>query len=56
MVGPYDMHFVTHLVTRRWGLNALESENHMDHSCTFGKSWGTKYVTKCKPHGLSVYY
>ncbi|MFS7982431.1 hypothetical protein Hanom_Chr10g00962801 [Helianthus anomalus] len=36
MVGPYGLHFVTHLV----GLNALQSANHRDHPCTFGKSWG----------------
>ncbi|MFS7990030.1 hypothetical protein Hanom_Chr11g01053991 [Helianthus anomalus] len=40
MDGPSGMHFVTHLVTRRWGLNALQRANHMDHPCTFGKSWG----------------
>ncbi|MFS7951648.1 hypothetical protein Hanom_Chr07g00597581 [Helianthus anomalus] len=34
------MHFVTHLVTKYWGLNVLQSANHRDHSCTFGKSWG----------------
>ncbi|MFS7993212.1 hypothetical protein Hanom_Chr12g01091401 [Helianthus anomalus] len=33
------MHFVTHLATKRWGLNALQSANHKDHPCTFGKNW-----------------
>ncbi|MFS7906981.1 hypothetical protein Hanom_Chr01g00065591 [Helianthus anomalus] len=23
-----------------WGLNALQSANHKDQPCTFGKSWG----------------
>ncbi|MFS7894724.1 hypothetical protein Hanom_Chr00s001954g01690271 [Helianthus anomalus] len=40
MDGPCGMHFVTHLVTKRWGLNVLQSTNHRDHPCTFGKSWG----------------
>ncbi|MFS7964624.1 hypothetical protein Hanom_Chr08g00752511 [Helianthus anomalus] len=40
MDGPYGMHFVTHLVAKRWGLNALQSANHKYHPCTFGKSWG----------------
>ncbi|MFS7943429.1 hypothetical protein Hanom_Chr06g00500201 [Helianthus anomalus] len=40
MDGPSGMHFVTHLVTERWGLNVLQSANHRDHLCTFGKSWG----------------
>ncbi|MFS7955908.1 hypothetical protein Hanom_Chr07g00648291 [Helianthus anomalus] len=39
MDGPC-IHFGTHLVTKHWGLNALQSANHRDHSCTFGKSWG----------------
>ncbi|MFS7901556.1 hypothetical protein Hanom_Chr01g00001061 [Helianthus anomalus] len=34
------MHFVTHLVTKHWGLNVLQSTNDRDHPCTFGKSWG----------------
>ncbi|MFS8035265.1 hypothetical protein Hanom_Chr17g01591001 [Helianthus anomalus] len=45
------MHFVTHLVTKCWGLNALQMANHRelnalqsaysrDHSYTFGKSLG----------------
>ncbi|MFS8015048.1 hypothetical protein Hanom_Chr15g01351801 [Helianthus anomalus] len=34
------MHFVTHLVTKCWGLNVLQSANHRDHPCTCGKSWG----------------
>ncbi|MFS8005443.1 hypothetical protein Hanom_Chr13g01237401 [Helianthus anomalus] len=40
MDSPCGMHFVTHLVTKRWGLNALQSANPRDHQCTFGKSWG----------------
>ncbi|KAF5819959.1 hypothetical protein HanXRQr2_Chr02g0083501 [Helianthus annuus] len=40
MVGPCGMQFVTHFVSKRWGLNALQSENYRDHPCTFGKSWG----------------
>ncbi|KAJ0483772.1 hypothetical protein HanIR_Chr13g0668391 [Helianthus annuus] len=31
------MRFVTHLVTKCWGLNALQSANHRDHPCTYGK-------------------
>ncbi|MFS8005858.1 hypothetical protein Hanom_Chr13g01242341 [Helianthus anomalus] len=27
-------------------LNALQSVNHMDHPCTFEKSWGSKYITR----------
>ncbi|MFS7965261.1 hypothetical protein Hanom_Chr12g01069161 [Helianthus anomalus] len=40
MDGPCRMQFVTHLVTKHWGLNALQSANHRDHPCTFDKSWG----------------
>ncbi|MFS8005133.1 hypothetical protein Hanom_Chr13g01233861 [Helianthus anomalus] len=32
------MHFVTYLVIKRWGLNVLQSANHMDHPCTFHTS------------------
>ncbi|MFS7922113.1 hypothetical protein Hanom_Chr03g00244921 [Helianthus anomalus] len=35
---PSGLHFVTHLVTKSWGLNVLQSANHKDHPCTFGKS------------------
>ncbi|MFS7992030.1 hypothetical protein Hanom_Chr12g01077501 [Helianthus anomalus] len=34
------MHFITHLVTKCWELNMLQSANYRDHICTFGKSWG----------------
>ncbi|MFS7972616.1 hypothetical protein Hanom_Chr09g00846911 [Helianthus anomalus] len=40
MDGPCGMHFVTHLVTKSWGLNVLQSANHKDYPCTFDKSWG----------------
>ncbi|MFS7990438.1 hypothetical protein Hanom_Chr11g01058881 [Helianthus anomalus] len=40
MDGPCGMHFVMHLVTKCWGLNALQSTNHRDYLCTFGKSGG----------------
>ncbi|MFS8016028.1 hypothetical protein Hanom_Chr15g01363571 [Helianthus anomalus] len=38
MDGPCGVHFVTNLVSKCWGLNALQSANHRDHQCTFGKS------------------
>ncbi|MFS7980413.1 hypothetical protein Hanom_Chr10g00939191 [Helianthus anomalus] len=38
--GPCGTQFVMHLVTKHGGLNALQSANYKDHSCTFGKSWG----------------
>ncbi|MFS7942578.1 putative sec1-like protein [Helianthus anomalus] len=44
MDGPRGMHFVTHLVPKRWGLNALQSANHKDLQCTFEKSWGLKML------------
>ncbi|MFS7966156.1 hypothetical protein Hanom_Chr09g00770551 [Helianthus anomalus] len=40
---------------KRWGLNTLQSANHGDHLCTFGKL-GTKCRITGKPHGPSVYY
>ncbi|MFS8020558.1 hypothetical protein Hanom_Chr16g01416941 [Helianthus anomalus] len=40
MDGPCGMHLVTHLIIKCWGVNALQTANHRDHLCTFGKSWG----------------
>ncbi|MFS7900662.1 hypothetical protein Hanom_Chr09g00765421 [Helianthus anomalus] len=50
---PCRMHFVTHLVTKRWGLNALQSAYDRNHLCTFGKSWELNMLKRGKHHSCT---
>ncbi|MFS7917659.1 hypothetical protein Hanom_Chr03g00191721 [Helianthus anomalus] len=40
--------------SRSYGLNALQSANHRDHSCTFGKSWGLNALQSANHRTIRV--